>query len=709
MKIRILSIVFITVLFAFPQGANATIKWANNATSLVADVGGIDSLDTSVTVTTGEGDKFPAVASPHYFMITLVDVSGNREIVKVTARTAGSNTMTIVRAQEGTSAREFAQGSYVDQRITAGSLDEFSRAVDVFENYYVCDASAADQADTVNDNSLASLTGDIGTSLNATIVLPHSGTGSTTAYNVLQNLDLSSYDNITYIIERGAIITHAANTIDMATPQAGAYQIFNGTGTVTFNVASPGRPTLPQWWGAKSGGAAATNVAAINAALVAGKDIYLAAGTYQTNGTIDVPSYTHFRGAGMYKTQIAYTGTGAVVKMWDDSVGIQFSRITDMWIENPEATGTPVAGQYGIHTLGTSQSCSIERVRIRRGNDTGLYIEGWSNGLLIDRCRISGLSDGWGIQILYDGVHETTNTIIRDCQITSNKGCIYTEDVLLTQVLGGTIGSVSTTPATNGTIHFNNEFKGVIRDVRSEMSEPSTSGIILEDSNKCLVEHNYFSHQETAHNSIAIEFIGNASENVVQHNRFTLSGSATGTNIAIDMDALTVTDEPNQINQMIDSFDSDWTTFINDTHDNVEFRLPGAKFGLWGANHQYLNISQKTTELTSMSGATITWSNAIPAGSMVFGISARVTTLVTGATTMDIGESGGDTDLYIDGMAVAADTTADIANSNAALTGPKAYQSTTSILVTAVGGAANFSAGALRLTLYYIELTPPTN
>ena len=123
-------------------------------------------------------------------------------------------------------------------------------------------------------------------------------------------------------------------------------------------------------------------------------------------------------------------------------------------------------------------------------------------------------------------------------------------------------------------------------------------------------------------------------------------------------------------------------------------------------NAQSTKIKQKTTVL-AMSGATETWSNAIPAGTIVFGLTARVTTEITGCTTFDVGDA--DTDLYIDGMAVAAGTTGDLANSNATLTAPKIYRSVTDLTVTAVGGAANFSAGALRLTIHYIDLVAATS
>ena len=92
---------------------------------------------------------------------------------------------------------------------------------------------------------------------------------------------------------------------------------------------------------------------------------------------------------------------------------------------------------------------------------------------------------------------------------------------------------------------------------------------------------------------------------------------------------------------------------------------------------------------------------------MVMGVTARVTLLITGATSFDVGISGGDTDLFLDGIAVALNTTGDLANSNAALTTPIIYQAATSILVTAVG--SDFTAGSLRLTLHYIDLVAATS
>jgi len=125
-------------------------------------------------------------------------------------------------------------------------------------------------------------------------------------------------------------------------------------------------------------------------------------------------------------------------------------------------------------------------------------------------------------------------------------------------------------------------------------------------------------------------------------------------------------------------------TLINNRDLDDEIRVSAV-------NHQYTAIKTKSTLLSPMSGATHTWTNAIPAGSQVLGVTAYVTTLIEGATTMDIGD-GTDADIFVDGMAVAKDTTADLADCNDGTLLPTTYKAATNIVVTAIGGAANFSA-----------------
>lgn len=239
-KAAFLSVLLVLLLAG---AAQATLQWTNNAASVLAS--DITAGTLSITVTTGHGDRFPEVAAPHYFMATLVDTSGNREIVKVTARTSGSNTMTITRAQEGTSARSFATGSIVELRITKNAMDLFSRSVDIHENHYVVDASAADQGATTNSRSLKSLVDALGATEEATLELPHTGTGDTTTYTVGTNLTIPA--TVTLRAHKGVRISPSTGvtlTVN-GIVQAGAFQIFAGAGTVTVS-------TYPQdqaWWG----------------------------------------------------------------------------------------------------------------------------------------------------------------------------------------------------------------------------------------------------------------------------------------------------------------------------------------------------------------------------------------------------------------------------------------------------------------------------
>lgn len=92
----------------------------NNAYSILGAP--LTNASTTLTVAAGQGDRFPAIAAPDFALVTLQDASNNIEIVKVTARTAGADAMTIERATEGTTARAWSIGDIVELRLTAGVL-----------------------------------------------------------------------------------------------------------------------------------------------------------------------------------------------------------------------------------------------------------------------------------------------------------------------------------------------------------------------------------------------------------------------------------------------------------------------------------------------------------------------------------------------------------------------------------------------------------
>jgi hypothetical protein len=96
------------------------ILFTNNATTNLA--ASILSTDTSFTVLSGTGSLFPNPTNGDYFLVTLIGISGSPiEIVKCTARS--TDTFTVVRAQEGTTASAFNGGDQVQLRITAGVMN----------------------------------------------------------------------------------------------------------------------------------------------------------------------------------------------------------------------------------------------------------------------------------------------------------------------------------------------------------------------------------------------------------------------------------------------------------------------------------------------------------------------------------------------------------------------------------------------------------
>lgn len=98
-------------------------KFKNNANGTLASA--VATGDTTVNLTAGHGNRFPTLntAQSEYFFATLIDTSGNLEVVKVTARV--NDSLTVVRAQDGTSALALAASDFIELRPTAGGLDRF--------------------------------------------------------------------------------------------------------------------------------------------------------------------------------------------------------------------------------------------------------------------------------------------------------------------------------------------------------------------------------------------------------------------------------------------------------------------------------------------------------------------------------------------------------------------------------------------------------
>lgn len=94
--------------------------YRNNSKSTLAV--GIDTDDTVLTVAAGEGALFQTPVGGDWQMLTLVNATtGVHEIVRLTSRSGDA--LTVQRAQEGTGSYNWAIGTSIEGRLTAGMLD----------------------------------------------------------------------------------------------------------------------------------------------------------------------------------------------------------------------------------------------------------------------------------------------------------------------------------------------------------------------------------------------------------------------------------------------------------------------------------------------------------------------------------------------------------------------------------------------------------
>ena len=98
--------------------------FANNAYGVLA--GTVNGAATLLVLVSGQGARFPAPTGGDHFLVTLVGLDGNGaesvwEIVKCTGRS--TDQLTVVRAQEGTTATTWNAGTRIELRWTKAGVD----------------------------------------------------------------------------------------------------------------------------------------------------------------------------------------------------------------------------------------------------------------------------------------------------------------------------------------------------------------------------------------------------------------------------------------------------------------------------------------------------------------------------------------------------------------------------------------------------------
>jgi hypothetical protein len=114
-----------------------------------------------------------------------------------------------------------------------------------------------------------------------------------------------------------------------------------------------------------------------------------------------------------------------------------------------------------------------------------------------------------------------------------------------------------------------------------------------------------------------------------------------------------------------------------------------------------VTLRAKEEELT-LTGAFVETADAafIPDRAIVLGVASRTTLAITGATSYGVGISG-ETGKFGNLLGIAAGSI------NIGIIGPTGFYADTAVRITANGG--NFTAGKVRLIVYFLEMTAPNS
>ena len=97
------------------------VIYSNNASTTLSS--GINNSTTTVPIASASG--FPSIGSGEYYFATIANTNNTKiEVVKVTA---GTTSLTVTRAQDGTSAQAFDSGDNFQLRVTAATLEAASK------------------------------------------------------------------------------------------------------------------------------------------------------------------------------------------------------------------------------------------------------------------------------------------------------------------------------------------------------------------------------------------------------------------------------------------------------------------------------------------------------------------------------------------------------------------------------------------------------
>jgi hypothetical protein len=316
--------------------------FTNNASTTLAS--GISAVATTLTVAPGTGALFPNPTAGQYFFTTLSNVAATIiEIVKVTARS--TDTFTIVRAQDNTTASAYITGDKVELRLVNANLTNFPQ-LDSTNTFALAQTfttapvftdatgtrSAMSAAQSGANSDITSITG-----LTTPLTIAQGGTGATT----LRAATIATLGYTTTATAAGTTTLTATST---------ATQFFTGVTTQTVVLPLASTMTLGQQFtihnnstGAltiNSSGANLVGTATANTTVVC--TCILTSGTTAASWDYDVTGFTTALPTARGGTGLTTAGTANQV-LTTDGTTLSYAKVG---IANLSATGTADATTY---------------------------------------------------------------------------------------------------------------------------------------------------------------------------------------------------------------------------------------------------------------------------------------------------------------------------------------------------------------------------